>query len=210
MLAARNLVGDEPFAVLLGDDIIDAPRPCVRQMMDVFEECGTSVLATQAVHGPAISQYGVIEGEAVRGAAGSGVFKVCGLVEKPPFEQAPSNLAIIGRYLLTPEVFEVLDRTAPDRGGEIQLTHGLRGLLDSQAIHALRFEGKRYDAGDKLGFLEATVEFALKREDLGKRFAEYLRLLAAGAGAETGESGLVPAVGKKRFAPPEPAGRGKA
>ena len=177
VLAARDLVGDEPFAVLLGDDIIDAPRPCVGQMMDVFGKYGTSVLATQAVHGPAISRYGVIEGEAA-GVAESGVFKVLDLVEKPPFEQAPSNLAIIGRYLLTPEVFEVLDRTAPDRGGEIQLTHGLRGLLDSQAIHALRFEGKRHDAGDKLGFLEATVEFALKREDLGKRFAEYLRQLA--------------------------------
>ena len=105
------------------------------------------------------------------------MFKVLDLVEKPPYEQAPSNLAIIGRYLLTPEIFEVLAGTAPDRGGEIQLTHGLRGLLDGQAIHALRFEGKRYDAGDKLGFLEATVEFALKREDLGKRFAEYLRRL---------------------------------
>ena len=143
-------------------------------MIEVFEEYGTSVLATQAVHGPAISQYGVIEEEAVAGAAESDVFKVLDLVEKPPFEQAPSNLAIIGRYLLTPEIFEVLGQTAPDRGGEIQLTHGLRGLLESQAIHALRFEGKRYDAGDKLGFLEATVEFALKREDLGKRFAHYL------------------------------------
>ncbi|MDE2666497.1 MAG: UTP--glucose-1-phosphate uridylyltransferase GalU [Acidobacteriota bacterium] len=210
VLTARHLVGDEPFAVLLGDDIIDAPTPCVGQMMEVFERYGTSVLATQAVHGPAISQYGVIEEEAVAGAAESDVFKVLDLVEKPSFEQAPSNLAIIGRYLLTPEIFEVLGRTAPDRGGEIQLTHGLRGLLDSQAIHALRFEGKRYDAGDKLGFLEATVEFALKREDLGKRFAEYLSQLRAESGAEAGESGFAPAVGKKRFAPPEPAGRGKA
>ena len=174
VLAARHLVGHEPFAVLLGDDVIDAPRPCIGQMMDVFEEQGTSVLATQAVPGPAISQYGVIEAQAAAGVAGPGVFKVLDLVEKPPFEQAPSNLAIIGRYLLTPEIFEVLDRTAPDRGGEIQLTQGLRGLLEAQAIHALRFEGHRYDAGDKLGFLEATVAFALKREDLGGRFAEYL------------------------------------
>ena len=179
VLAARDLVGDEPFAVLLGDDIIDAPKPCIGQMMQVFEEYGTSVLATQEVHGPAISQYGVIEADAVGGGAGSGIFKVLDLVEKPPFERAPSNLAIIGRYLLTPEIFEVLGRTAPDGAGEIQLTHGLRGLLNSQAIHALRFQGKRYDAGDKLGFLEATVEFALKREDLGQRFAEYLRQLQA-------------------------------
>ncbi len=177
VLAARDLVGDEPFAVLLGDDIIDGPTPCIGQMMDVFEEYRTSVLATQEVNGPAISQYGVIETGATVGVAESGVFKVLDLVEKPPFEQAPSNLAVIGRYLLTPEIFEVLDRTAPDGGGEIQLTHGLRGLLNSQAIHALRFAGKRYDAGDKLGFLEATVEFALKRQDLGRRFAEYLRQL---------------------------------
>ncbi len=184
VLAARDLVGDEPFAVLLGDDIIDGPTPCIGQMMDVFEEYGTSVLATQEVNGPAISQYGVIETDATAGVAESGVFKVLDLVEKPPFEQAPSNLAIIGRYLLTPEIFEVLERTVPDRGGEIQLTHGLRGLLNCQPIHALRFAGKRYDAGDKLGFLEATVEFALKRQDLGRRFAEYLRRLQVDSAGE--------------------------
>ncbi len=184
VLAARDLVGDEPFAVLLGDDIIDGPTPCIGQMMDVFEEYGTSVLATQEVNGPAISQYGVIETDRTAGVAESGVFKVLDLVEKPPVEQAPSNLAIIGRYLLTPEIFEVLERTAPDGGGEIQLTHGLRGLLNSQAIHALRFAGKRYDAGDKLGFLEATVEFALKRQDLGRRFAEYLRRLQVDSAGE--------------------------
>lgn len=177
VLAARHLIGDEPFAVLLADDIIDADTPCIGQMMKVFEKYGTSVLATQAVQGPAISQYGVIEGKAVGVVSGSGVFQVRDLVEKPPFEQAPSNLAIIGRYLLTPEIFESLDRTSADRGGEIQLTHGLCGLLNRQAIHALCFEGKRFDVGDKLGFLEATVEFALKRQGLGKRFAEYLRQL---------------------------------
>ena len=210
VLAARDLVGDEPFAVLLGDDIIDAPVPCIGQMTDVFEEYGTSVLAAQAVHGPAISRYGVIDGEAVGGVPRSEVFKVRDLVEKPPFEQAPSNLAIIGRYLLTPEIFEVLSRTAPDRGGEIQLTHGLRGLLSSQAVHALCFDGKRFDAGDKLGFLKATVEFALKRQDLGKPFAEYLRQLSSGDAEEASGSALSPPVGTKRFAPPAPAGRGNA
>ena len=210
VLTARDLVGDEPFAVLLGDDIIDAPVPCIGQMTDVFEEYGTSVLAAQAVHGPAISRYGVIEGEVVGGVPRSEVFKVRDLVEKPPFEQAPSNLAIIGRYLLTPEIFEVLSRTAPDRGGEIQLTHGLRGLLNRQAIHALCFDGKRFDAGDKLGFLKATVEFALKRQDVGKPFAEYLRQLPSGAAGEASGGGLSPPVGKKRFAPPAPAGRGNA
>ncbi len=175
ILMARELVGPEPFAVLLGDDIIDAPVPCLRQMLDVYERYGQSVLAICEVPGPAISAYGVIAGSAVAGSDGR-LYEVSDLVEKPPADQAPSNLAIIGRYLLTPEIFEELESTQPGRGGEIQLTDALRGLLArGQKIHGYRFEGRRHDAGDKLGFLIATVEFALKREELGERFRQYLK-----------------------------------
>ena len=178
ILVAKPLVGDEPFAVLLGDDIIDAEVPCTQQMISVFEKHHSSVLATQIVEGPDISRYGVIKGKPVDDGSGPGrTYKVEDLVEKPPFAEAPSNLAIIGRYILTPEIFEVLEETAADNSGEIQLTNGLRLLRERQSIHAYRFEGKRYDAGDKLGFLKATVEFALKREDLGNEFAAYLREL---------------------------------
>jgi UTP--glucose-1-phosphate uridylyltransferase len=173
---ARPLIGDEPFAVLLGDDIIDAEVPCTQQMISVFEKHQSSVLATQIVEGPDISRYGVIKGKPVEDGSGSSrTYRVEDLVEKPPYAEAPSNLAIIGRYILTPEIFEVLEQTRADKGGEIQLTNGLRLLRERQSIYAYRFEGKRYDAGDKLGFLKATVEFALKREDLGSDFAAYLR-----------------------------------
>jgi len=176
ILVARPLVGDEPFAVLLGDDIIDAEVPCTQQMISVFEKYGSSVLATQVVDGPDISRYGVIKGKPVENGPNSDrIYQVEDLVEKPPSAEAPSNLAIIGRYILTPEIFEVLEQTRADTGGEIQLTNGLRLLREKQLIHAYRFEGKRYDAGDKLGFLKATVEFALKREDLGSDFGAYLR-----------------------------------
>ena len=179
ILVARPLVGNEPFAVLLGDDIIDAEVPCTQQMISVFEKHQSSVLATQIVEGPDISRYGVIKGSPVDGESfGSArTYRVEDLVEKPPYAEAPSNLAIIGRYILTPEIFELLEKTGADKSGEIQLTNGLRLLRERQAIHAYRFEGKRYDAGDKLGFLKATVEFALKREDLGSEFASYLREL---------------------------------
>jgi UTP--glucose-1-phosphate uridylyltransferase len=178
ILVAKHLVGNEPFAVLLGDDIIDAEVPCTQQMISVFEKYGSSILATQRVDGPDISRYGVIKGEpAELGDVKNRTYRVQDLVEKPPYSEAPSNLAIIGRYILTPEIFDVLERTLPDKSGEIQLTNGLRMLLESQPIHAYRFQGKRYDAGDKLGFLKATVEFALKREDLGKEFADYLKSL---------------------------------
>jgi UTP--glucose-1-phosphate uridylyltransferase len=178
ILVAKHLIGNEPFAVLLGDDIIDSSVPCTGQMISVFEKYRSSILATQIVEGPDISRYGVIKGRPVDSDDNlSRTYLVEDLVEKPPFREAPSNLAIIGRYILTPEIFEVLEQTAADQGGEIQLTNGLRKLLVKQKIHAYRFEGKRYDAGDKLGFLKATIEFALKREDLGKEFAEYLRSL---------------------------------
>ncbi len=178
ILVAKPLIGNEPFAVLLGDDIIDSQIPCTQQMVTVFEKLQSSILATQVVDGPEISLYGVIRGNALEGKGlPARTYRVEDLVEKPPFQQAPSNLAIIGRYILTPEIFEILEKTPPDRGGEIQLTNGLRLLLEQQSIYAYQFEGKRYDAGDKLGFLKATVEFALKREDLGQDFSNYLKSL---------------------------------
>ncbi|HVN81850.1 MAG TPA: UTP--glucose-1-phosphate uridylyltransferase GalU [Terriglobia bacterium] len=176
ILVAQPLVGNEPFAVLLGDDIISADVPCTLQMAEVYEKYQSSVLATQVVEGPQISQYGVIRGTPISEDSGDPrVYNVEDLIEKPAYLEAPSNLAIIGRYILTPEIFKVLENTPPDKSGEIQLTNGLKKLLEQQPIHAYRFHGKRYDAGDKLGFLKATVEFALKREDLGEEFRTYLR-----------------------------------
>jgi UTP--glucose-1-phosphate uridylyltransferase len=178
VLMARELVGNEPFAVLLADDVIDAKKPCLRQMMDVFEESQCSIIATQEVNGPAISSYGVLDAKKIEGKFDGRAFDVRSLVEKPKQEDAPSNLAIIGRYILTPTIFETLERTPLGAGGELQLTDGLRGLLSAgEKIYGYTFEGKRHDAGDKLGFLKATVEFALKRPDLGPDFAEYLRTL---------------------------------
>jgi UTP--glucose-1-phosphate uridylyltransferase len=178
ILMARELVGDEPFAVLLGDDIIDAPVPCLRQMLDVYESSPGSVIAIQEVPREAISSYGVISGKPVEyNGNNDRLFQVNDLVEKPPAEKAPSNLAIIGRYILEPEIFKALESTTPGAGGEIQLTDGLRALLRERPIKGWRFEGKRYDAGDKLGFLTATVEFALRSAELGEPFKEYLKRL---------------------------------
>ena len=178
VLMARELVGNEPFAVLLADDVIDGKKPCLRQMMDVFEESQCSIIATQEVNGPAISSYGVLDAQKIEGRFNGRAFDVRSMVEKPKQEEAPSNLAIIGRYILTPAIFETLERTPLGAGGELQLTDGLRGLLGAgEKIYGYTFEGKRHDAGDKLGFLKATVEFALKRPDLGPEFAEYLRSL---------------------------------
>jgi UTP--glucose-1-phosphate uridylyltransferase len=178
VLMARELVGDEPFAVLLADDVIDAEKPCLKQMMEIFEESQCSIIATQEVNGPAISSYGVLDAERVEGKFNGRAFNVRNLVEKPKQEDAPSNLAIIGRYILTPAIFERLERTPLGTGGELQLTDGLRGLLQTgERILGYTFEGKRHDTGDKLGFLKATVEFALKRKDLGPEFADYLKSL---------------------------------
>jgi UTP--glucose-1-phosphate uridylyltransferase len=171
ILVARDLVGDEPFAVFLGDDIIEAPEPVMRQMIGVYERTGGSVLAVEKVARSRTRDYGIV---AVKPGAGR-VLEVADLVEKPPPEEAPSDLAIIGRYILMPEIFEHLEKTEPGRGGEIQLTDGLRSLLRRQPIHAYRFLGTRYDTGDKFGFLKATVEFALRRPDLGGPFRDYLR-----------------------------------
>ena len=173
ILVARNLVGNEPFAVFLGDDIIDSEVPCMAQMLRVFERYKNADVAVQEVSPQEVRHYGIIDGVAVSDR----IFEVKDMVEKPEPEKAPSNLAIIGRYILPPEIFALLEETEPDEGGEIQLTNALRGLLKTQQIYGCRFEGKRYDAGNKLGFLKATVEFALKRQDLAKEFAEYLKAL---------------------------------
>ena len=176
VLTARELVGDEPFAVLLADDVIDAQVPCLKQLMDVFNKTQCSVLATQVVEGPGISAYGVLEGRPVPGSNGK-LYEVVSLVEKPRAEEAPSNLAVIGRYILTPTVFETLSDIKAGAGGELQLTDGLRQLLKKEKIYGYVFEGKRHDTGDKLGFLKATVEFALKRQDLGGPLRQYLKSL---------------------------------
>jgi UTP--glucose-1-phosphate uridylyltransferase len=176
VLTARELVGDEPFAVLLADDVIDAEVPCLKQLMDVFNKTQCSVLATQVVEGPGISAYGVLEGRPVPGSDGK-LYEVVSLVEKPRAEEAPSNLAVIGRYILTPTVFETLSDIKAGAGGELQLTDGLRQLLKKEKIYGYVFEGKRHDTGDKLGFLKATVEFALKRPDLGGPLRQYLKSL---------------------------------
>ena len=178
ILTAKPAVGEEPFAVALSDDVIESERPCLRQMMDVYEHFGASVIAIQRVSRHEVSSYGVIRAEVVRGGTWRGrLFRILDMVEKPSPEKAPSDLAIIGRYILTPAVFQELEATHPGTGGEIQLTDALRSLLGRETVYGYLFEGKRYDAGDKLGFLKATVEFALKRADLGKPFRKYLKSL---------------------------------
>jgi len=177
VLTARELVGNEPFAVLLADDVIDAEVPCLKQMMDVFNETQSSVIALQKIEGPAISAYGVIAAKPVGGKWDDRLWEVTDLVEKPKFEDAPSNLAVIGRYILTPRLFDILEKTPFGKGGELQLTDGLKGLLKEEKLYGLVFEGKRHDTGDKLGFLKATVEFALKRPDLKEDFSKWLKAL---------------------------------
>jgi len=173
VLCAKELVGDEPFAVILPDDVIDAETPCLKQMIDVFNQRGGSVLATQTVDGPGISAYGVLAGSP--DPADSRIYNCTGMVEKPKFEDAPSKQAIIGRYVLTPRIFELLKQTPPGAGGEIQLTDGIKALLKQEKVFGYTFEGRRFDAGDKFGMLQATVEFALKRPDLGPKLRDYLK-----------------------------------
>jgi UTP--glucose-1-phosphate uridylyltransferase len=176
VLCAKDLVGDEPFAVILPDDVIASEVPCLKQMLDVFDEKGGSVLATMTIEGSAISAYGVLAGE--QAPENSRIYNCTGMVEKPKLEDAPSKQAIIGRYVLTPRVFELLEQTTPGAGGEIQLTDGIKALLREQKVFGYTFEGKRFDAGDKFGMLQATVEFALNRSDLGPQFRAYLKGLA--------------------------------
>jgi UTP--glucose-1-phosphate uridylyltransferase len=171
ILCAREFVGKEPFAVLLGDDIIDAERPCLGQLLDVFKTYQGSVLALEKVPMENISAYGCVRANTISDR----VYEVTDLVEKPKREDAPSDLAIIGRYVLTPEIFPILEKQQPGKGGEIQLTDAILQLSKQQSIYGCRFEGNRYDCGDKLGFLKATVDMALKRDDLGKDLEEFLR-----------------------------------
>ncbi len=178
VLRAKELVGPEPFSVILSDDVIDSEIPAVRQLLDVYEFYGASVVALMEVEGDAISSYGAVDAEPVSHNGGKGrLFRIRNMVEKPKASEAPSNLAIIGRYVLTPEIFQSIESIEPGSGGEIQLTDALKHLLRSRPIYGYRFEGKRYDAGDKLGFLKATVEFALRRHDLGNEFRDYLKQL---------------------------------
>ena len=177
VLMARELVGDEPFAVLLADDVIDARTPCLKQMAAVYEQTGSAVVATQQVDGPGISAYGVLDARPVPGKFDGRLYDIKDLVEKPKPQDAPSNLAVIGRYILTPDVFEYLEKTPLGAGGELQLTDGLRELAKKGKLLGYRFEGVRHDTGDKLGFLKATVEFALKRPDRGDGLREYLKNL---------------------------------
>ena len=168
---ARDFAGDEPFAVLLADDIVDAERPALQQMIDVFEKYEAPVIATMQVAGEAISRFGVIDAMQVE----PGVYRINDMVEKPAAADAPSDLAIIGRYIFTPDIFDAIEQTAPGSGGEIQITDAMRLLLKQRPFYAVKLDGKRHDAGDKLGFLIATVELALKRADLGTEFREYLK-----------------------------------
>ena len=179
VLMARELVGNEPFAVLLADDVIDARVTCLRQIVEVFDQTQCSVLATQIIEGKMISSYGVLDVKPVEASRfGDRLFEIKNMVEKPKPEEAPSNLAIIGRYILTPAIFDCLADTPTGAGGELQLTDGMRLLLQKEKMYAYVYEGRRHDTGDKLGFLKATVEFALKREDLGQPFREYLKGLS--------------------------------
>jgi len=176
VLRAKELVGHEPFAVILSDDIIASETPCVRQLLDVYEYYGASVLALMEVPKEQISAYGVVDAELIAdNGRQNRLFRIRNMVEKPKPADAPSNLAIIGRYVLTPEIFSCIESIQPGSGGEIQLTDALKYMLRNRPIYGLKFEGKRYDAGDKLGFLKATVEFALSRHDLGQDFREYLK-----------------------------------
>jgi UTP--glucose-1-phosphate uridylyltransferase len=176
VLRASELVGDEPFAVVLADDVIEAETPCLRQLLDIYNFFSAPVLAVMEVPRESISSYGCIDADPVmHNGSNDRVYRIRDLVEKPKAADAPSNLAIIGRYVLTPDIFESLQAIDPGSGGEIQLTDAIRHLGRSRPIYAYRFEGTRYDAGDKLGFLKATVEYALRRHDLGGPFREYLK-----------------------------------
>ena len=170
---AKDFVGNEPFAVLLADDIVDGEKPALKQMVDVFEKYDSPIIATMQVEGEEISRFGVIDAAEVE----PNVYKIKDMVEKPAFADAPSDLAIIGRYIFTPDIFDAIEQTTPGSGGEIQITDAMRILLKKRPFYAVKLEGKRHDAGDKLGFLIATVELALKRDDLGEEFRKYLTTL---------------------------------
>ena len=187
VLVAKDLVGDEPFGVILSDDVIDARPPALKQLLDVYERVGGPVIAVESVPPDEVSRYGIV---AIEDSAdlGPGVFRITDLVEKPAKHEAPSNLAIIGRYVLTPDIFPALEATASDRTGEIQLTNGLRRLLRERPLYACKIDGVRHDTGNKVGFLKAFVYFALQRPDLAEPLRAYLETLAVKA--RTGSSAL--------------------
>ncbi|CAB1251679.1 UTP--glucose-1-phosphate uridylyltransferase GalU [Clostridium sp. MT-14] len=167
---AKTFVGNQPFAVMLGDDVVDSKVPCLKQLIACYDEYKTSIIGVQEVDKNEVYKYGIVKGMYIENK----VYKVKDLIEKPKVEEAPSNIAILGRYIITPSIFEILDNTTPGKGGEIQLTDALRTLAQNEAMYAYAFEGRRYDVGDKLGFLQATVEYALKRDELKKPFMKYL------------------------------------
>ncbi|BAH07867.1 UTP--glucose-1-phosphate uridylyltransferase GalU [Clostridium kluyveri] len=167
---ARTFVGNQPFAVMLGDDVVDNEIPCLKQLIDCYNEYKTSIIGVQEVPKEEVYKYGIVKGMYIE----NNVYKVKDLIEKPKVKEAPSNMAILGRYIITPSIFEILQNTTPGKGGEIQLTDALRTLAKNEAMYAYTFQGRRYDVGDKLGFLQATVEFALKKEELKKPFMKYL------------------------------------
>ena len=172
ILCAKSFVGNEPFAVLLGDDVVYSDqKPCLKQLVDCYEEYKTSVLGVQTVAPENVNKYGIVSGIEIEDR----VYKVKNLIEKPSIDEAPSNIAILGRYIITPKIFEILENTEPGKGNEIQLTDALLKLIEEEAMYAYDFEGRRYDVGDKLGFLEATVEYAIRREELRDDFIEYLK-----------------------------------
>lgn len=179
ILCAKQFVGDEPFAVLLGDDVVDGKVPALKQLIDVYDKTGASVLGVQEVPQEKVSSYGIVDSQPTEEAR---TFTVRDMVEKPALAEAPSRLAVLGRYVITPQVFDVLEQTPPGRGNEIQLTDALKVLAKQQAMYAYNFEGRRYDVGDKQGFLEATVEMALKRPDLRDKFLAYLKEIVAKEG----------------------------
>lgn len=176
ILCAQQFIGDEPFAVLLGDDVVDAKVPALKQLIDVYEKTGSSVLGVQEVPLEKVSSYGIVASHATDEPR---TFTVSDMVEKPAVEDAPSRLAVLGRYVINPEIFAILEKTESGRGGEIQLTDALKVLAEQQTMYAYNFEGRRYDVGDKQGFLEATVEMALKRPDLRDKFLTYLQGIVA-------------------------------
>jgi len=170
---AKSFVGNEPFAVLLGDDVVDAKKPCLKQMIEVFEEYNSTILGVQPVGWENVNKYGIVSGNKINDK----MYTVKDLVEKPQVENAPTNIAILGRYIITPKIFKILENTKKGVGGEIQLTDGLKDLCNIEDVYAYIFEGRRYDVGSKIGFLEATVDFALKRDDLRDSFKSYLNTL---------------------------------
>lgn len=171
ILCGKAFIGNEPFAVLLGDDLVDADYPCIGQLMDAYDDYPGTILGVQAVPDSETSKYGIVDGESLS----ENTFSVRALVEKPAPGEAPSNVAILGRYIISPKVFEILENTAPGKGGEIQLTDALNQLAQEDTVTARIFEGRRYDVGDKMGYLEATIDFALKRPELRQPLLDYMK-----------------------------------